>query len=51
MRDFLKANRAELDAMIRNACPNARINDSERAMWVMNDETLYRMARRAGARI
>ena len=28
-----------------------RINDDERRSWVMNDEFLYRAARRAGVRI
>lgn len=46
LRDFIKQNRAEIDAVIK-AClgASARLNDEERRQWVMNDESLYTWAR------
>jgi hypothetical protein len=46
MRDFIKKNRKGIDAHIKKICPNCRLNDEERKEWIMNDETLYRWARR-----
>lgn len=51
MRDFIKENREEIDAGIRRVAPNAALNDSERRNWILNDEGLYRWARRSGVRI
>jgi len=51
MRDFIKENRAELDAAIKRMCPNCGLNDEERRLWVLNDEGLYRWARSEGVRI
>ena len=71
LRDYIAANRAELDAYIGHclshvprtascSCPKSgtehfhaapRLNDKEREQWIMNDEGLYREARRAGCRI
>lgn len=50
LRDYIRRNREDIDATIRSVVPDARINDEERRMWVMNDEGLYRQARRAGWR-
>lgn len=52
LRDFIRANRAELDAAIIRAVPNIRrpLNDGERAQWIANDEGLYLWARREGWR-
>lgn len=52
LRQFIRENRAELDAAIRGACPNGpALNDEERRQWILNDEGLYRWARRSGVRI
>jgi len=51
LRQFIKENRRELDQAIKSAVPNARLNDEERQLWVLNDEGLYRWARSSGVRI
>lgn len=62
MREFIKTNRAEIDAAINQVTyrhdgrggrgvipdPPPTRNDSERREWVLNDEGLYRWARSAG---
>lgn len=52
LRDFIKENRAQLDACILKTVPNLqRLNDEERRQWILNDEGLYLWARREGVRI
>ena len=54
LKQFLKENRAELDACIARALgedKNPRANDDERRLWVLNDEGLYRWARSEGVKI
>jgi len=51
MREFIKQNKDDLDQAIRRACSNCRLNDTERRMWILNDEGLYRWARSEGVRI
>jgi hypothetical protein len=52
LREFIKQNREEIDERIKRACPNtSRFNDDERRLWILNDEGLYRWARRSGVRI
>ncbi len=52
LREWIKTNRAEIDAAIKRACPNAQhFNDDERRLWVLNDEGLYSWARSDGARV
>lgn len=64
LRDFIRANRAELDLAINGAIyrydgnggpgtvpyPPPRYNDDERAEWIRNDEGLYSWARAEGVR-
>lgn len=41
-REFIRKNRVEIDAAIRDRCPNVgTLNDDDRAQWLDNDETLY----------
>lgn len=51
MRDFIKANRAELDECIHRSMPGYRLNDSERRDWIENDEGLYNWAKSEGVRV
>jgi hypothetical protein len=58
LRDFIRGNRQEIDAVINQASNKGRLvpvlhklNDSEREDGVMNNEYLYNMARRAGCKI
>ncbi len=48
-KEFIRKNREEIDEHIKIACPNTRLNDGERELWISNDEVLYRWARREGA--
>ena len=45
LREFIKENRTELDDCIKSTCPNCSLNDSEREMWILNDEGLYNWAK------
>lgn len=45
LTQFIKENRTEIDAAIKSVVPNAKLNDQERRMWVLNDEGLYRWAK------
>lgn len=49
-QDFIDENRGELDAYIRNALasPDFDLDDSERELWIANDEGLYRWAAEEG---
>jgi len=51
MRQFIKDNKEELDAAIRRACDNCRLNDAERRLWILNEEGLYRWARSEGVNV
>jgi hypothetical protein len=53
LRQFIRENRAEIDAAIERALggPSQYKNDEERRLWVLNDEGLYLWARRSGVRI
>lgn len=54
LAQFIKENRAELDKCIAGAIgreTNPYPNDSERRLWVLNDEGLYNWAKSEGVRI
>ena len=51
LKQFIAKYRKELNEHILNACPEAPLNDTERELWVLNDEGLYKWARSEGARI
>lgn len=50
-KQFIKENRKEIDQCIKKAVPDVKINDEERRLWILNDESLYLWARRNGVRI
>ena len=50
MRDFIRENRDELSKCILKVCPNCKLNDKEREMWVLNDEGLYSWAKSEGVK-
>jgi hypothetical protein len=45
IKDFIKQNKTEIDSAIKRVVPNARLNDQERRLWILNDEGLYNWAR------
>jgi len=47
-REWIKANRAEIDDAIRRVVPGIRLNDKDRECWLLNDEGLYDWARSEG---
>lgn len=51
LKNFIKENKEEIDSCIRNVVPNAKLNNEERRLWILNDEGLYRWARRNGCKI
>lgn len=54
LNNFIKENRLEIDQCINlalNNPANAKQNDSERKMWILNDEGLYLWAKSCGVRI
>ena len=53
LKDFIKENREELDQCIKNALKDQdfRLNDSERRLWIANDESLYNWAKSEGVKI
>lgn len=51
MRDFIRENREEIDRAILRVCPNCRLNNDEREMWIRNDEGLYSWARSEGVSV
>jgi hypothetical protein len=52
LREFIRQNRAEIDAHIRGVCPNVgRLNDDERETWILNDEPLYLWAQSSGVAV
>lgn len=50
MKAFIRTNRQALDdAIYRILAPHRpRLNDTDRAQWIANDETLHQWARESG---
>ena len=50
LQEFIDDNRDELDLMIRTAIdqPNFDLDDDERRLWIMNDESLYNLTVKKG---
>ena len=51
MTRFIQENRESIDRVIKRACPNVRLSDQARRLWILNDEGLYNWARSAEVRI
>lgn len=52
LTQFIKENRSQLVAAIRNAVPNTTgIDNREIRMWILNDEGLYNWAKSEGVKI
>ena len=51
LETFIKENRKEIDAHINQINPGFDIDDTERELWVMNDESLYNWAENEGVTI
>ena len=50
MKQFIKEQKTLIDSVIRRVDKNARIDYDERELWVMNDESLYLLAKRKGVK-
>lgn len=46
MTEFIRQNRAEIDEITKSSIKN----DSERRLWILNDESLYLWAKSQGVR-
>ena len=51
LKQFIKDNKVEIDKAIKTVVPDVRLSDSERRLWILNDEGLYMWARSSGVRI
>ena len=51
LKEFIKRNRTEIDSLIRSNVPECNIDNDERELWILNDEWLYKWARRCGVYI
>ena len=51
MKKFIQENKSDLDACIGRKAPGQPINDNERRLWILNDESLYNWARSEGVDI
>lgn len=45
LTQWIKDNREQIDKAIKSVVPNAKLNDTERRQWVLNDEGLYLWAK------
>lgn len=50
-RNYLKENRQEIDTYINSKIATNNLNDRERELWLLNDETLYLQAKAKGLNI
>ncbi len=51
IKDFIREHRQELDECIQRTAPGSPKSDSERRLWILNDEGLYNWARSEGVRV
>ena len=51
LSNFIKENKQEIDSCIKSVVPDARLNNEEWRLWILNDEGLYNWARKEGVRI
>ena len=45
---FIRENETELDRIIHRVNPGFDINDNERELWILNDESLWNWAKDSG---
>jgi len=50
-RKFIDDNREEIDKYILRVIPGAKLNNEDRRMWILNDDDLYKWAKRSGVKI
>jgi len=50
LKNFIRENKKELDECIRRVVPGCRIDNNERRLWIINDESLYNWARSCGVK-
>lgn len=50
LTEFIRENRAELIAAIRNVVPQAPNTTTEIRLWILNDEGLYNWAKSEGVK-
>jgi hypothetical protein len=48
---FIKEHKEALDKAILKRVPSVQLTNTERRLWVLNDESLYNWARREGVQI
>jgi hypothetical protein len=48
---FIDENKEIIDEIILSKCPNCRLDDAERRLWILNDEALYNWAKSQGVNI
>lgn len=51
LSEFVKQNKEEIDAVIKQIVPNVKLTSAERQQWVMNHEGLYEWAKREKVRV
>jgi hypothetical protein len=51
IQQFIRNNRKEIDAIVKEFYGQTLTNDSTRHEWILNDEGLYRWAHQEGVNI
>ena len=51
VKEFIQANRDELDEIIQRVNPGFKIDDHERTLWIFNDADIYTWAKSEGVDI
>jgi len=51
LRAFIAANKEEIDVVIKRVCPGVTLNNTERELWINNDEGLYLWAKSCGVKL
>ena len=51
LTEFIRVNKEEIDIAIKRVCPEVRLNNTERELWINNDEGLYLWAKSCGVKL